>query len=155
MSTLPHNHLLDHHPINNSPMYSKVDFTKPWLKISTNCWFDLTPAGILPWQVWTHRPRRINFSKTPNTETNIRYTILQSLDWTLSFSTDFQDFGAVADFYINPYIQETEWWNPFDLAAKINSSDKPIWHEEVMKAEITTMKKRPGEWYHQLQIWIS
>jgi len=37
----------------------------------------------------------------------------------------------MADSYINPDTQETEWWSPLAFATKTNVSDNPRWHEAM------------------------
>jgi len=123
------------------------------------------PVGVLQRQGRTHRPNPRYFgsewSNMARRQTQklkagtLNNAFIQALDWndlTSSLSTDFLAFKAATDFYINPHTHETEWWNPLALAANINASDNPRWHEamngpdragywEAMKAEISTLTK--------------
>jgi len=104
------------------------------------------PAPVVVHQrrVRTHRPNPryfgsewLNMAKRQTQELRagtLNNAFIQSLDWndlTRSLLKEFRAFRAVTDSYTNPRTQETERWNSLAMAAKINASDSPRWHEAV------------------------
>ena len=103
----------------------------------------------------------VDFGKTPNTETKSRHIawyLSTILDWNgLNFIfLYFQTFRAIADSYINPHIQEIEWWNQREFTAKTNASDNQRWPEDMdgpNRVDYSEAKKAEIAKYIKLKAW--
>ena len=80
---------------------------------------------------WTTMARRQTQQVKVGTLNN---ACVQSLDWSSgekSLSSDYTTFKTTTDASVNYITNEIDWWNPLTLAANVNVSDNPRWHEAM------------------------